>query len=125
MAGIDNLRTPTTEEARAIGRKGGLASAKARREKKNMREALEILLSMPLDNKAVSDLEKVKGFKNLKGKNVTVQDAILIAQVQKALKGDKGAAEYVRDTAGQKPVEKQNVTMNVPVVFGGEDEIED
>lgn len=115
----------TPEQRAECGRLGGLKSVEVRRKKKAMKEQLELLLSMPLDNKAVCDLEKVKGFKNLKGKNVTVQDAILIAQVQKALKGDKGAAEYVRDTAGQKPVEKQDVTMNVPVVFGGEDEIED
>lgn len=115
----------TPEERAECGRLGGIKSGETKRRKKAMKEALEVLLSMPLDNKAVSDLEKVKGFKMLKGKNVTVQDAILIAQVQKALKGDRGAAEYIRDTAGQRPADKQDITMNVPVMFGGEDEIED
>ena len=38
----------TKEEQRAIAKKGGIASGKARREKKAMRETLVILLSMPM-----------------------------------------------------------------------------
>ena len=36
MSGIDNLKPLTTEKAREIGKKGGQASVKARREKKLM-----------------------------------------------------------------------------------------
>lgn len=46
MANIENLKVPTSEEARENGRKGGIASGKARREKKTMRETLEMLLEM-------------------------------------------------------------------------------
>lgn len=46
MANIENLKVPTSEEARINGRKGGIASGKARREKKTMRETLEMLLEM-------------------------------------------------------------------------------
>lgn len=46
MANIENLKVPTSEEAREYGRKGGIASGKARREKKTMRETLEMLLEM-------------------------------------------------------------------------------
>lgn len=46
MANIENLKVPTSEEARKYGRKGGIASGKARREKKTMRETLEMLLEM-------------------------------------------------------------------------------
>lgn len=46
MANIENLKVPTSEEARENGRKGGIASGKARREKKTMRETLELLLEM-------------------------------------------------------------------------------
>ena len=44
MANEQNLRTPTTEEAREIGRKGGIASGKARKEKATMKAMLEKLL---------------------------------------------------------------------------------
>ena len=36
MSGIDNLKPLSTEKAREIGRKGGIASGKAKREKKLM-----------------------------------------------------------------------------------------
>lgn len=38
----------TKEEQREIARKGGIASGKARRRKKLIREQLELLLSLPL-----------------------------------------------------------------------------
>lgn len=37
----------TPEELREAGRKGGIASGKAKREKKAMRETLEVLLNNP------------------------------------------------------------------------------
>ena len=113
------------DEARKRGRNGGIASGKARREKKMMRETLDILLSMPMKNGKFADVESIRSFAALKGKNISVQDAILIAQVQKAMKGDTKAAEYVRDTVGQKPVDSVDMNMNVPVFFQGEDELEE
>ena len=125
MAGIDNLRTPTTAEARERGSMGGIASGKARREKKAMKETLETLLSMPLKNGQETDLDDIQSLAATKGKNITVQEAIMLAQIQKAMKGDTKAAEYVRDTIGQKPDNKMNIDMKLPVFLGGEDELED
>lgn len=118
MAGIDNLNpVKTEEEAREKGRKGGIASGKARREKKAMRETLELLLSMPMKDGKFADVESIKNFASMKGKNIDVQTAISIAMIQRALKGDKGAAEFVRDTSGQKPTDNMNITGAVPVVI--------
>ena len=72
--------------------KGGKASAEARRKKRDLRQAIEILLET-----------------DIKGKNGEIKsgaEAIAIAQFQKALKGDTRAFEVIRDTCGQKPVEK-------------------
>ena len=72
--------------------KGGKASAEARRKKRDLRKAIEILLET-----------------DVKGKNGDVKsgaEAIAIAQFQKALKGDTRAFEVIRDTAGQTPVKK-------------------
>lgn len=41
---IDNLKVPTSEQAREYGRRGGIASGKARREKATMKKTLEMLL---------------------------------------------------------------------------------
>ena len=109
----------TKEEQKAIARKGGIASGKARREKKLMRETLDIILSMPMKNGKNADVESIRSFAALKGKNISVQEAILIAQVQKAMKGDTKAAEYVRDTIGQKPVENVAMSGEVNNPFAG------
>ncbi len=45
MANIENLRVLTSEEAREIGRKGGIRSGEARREKATMKATLEMLLN--------------------------------------------------------------------------------
>ena len=94
------------EERRECGRRGGIASGEAKRAKKAMRERLEVLLEMSLKSGKGVDIEAVKNFAALKGKNITVQDAMMIAQINKALRGDTNAAVFVRDTAGQNPTQK-------------------
>lgn len=91
MGGESNLRVPTSEEARRNGAKGGIASGKARREKADLRKAIQILLE---ETRKMGD------------KEISGAEAIAVAQFKKALKGDPKAFELIRDTAGQKPVEK-------------------
>ena len=104
MAGIDNLiPVRSEEEARAKGKAGGIASGKARKEKKLLRDTLNDLLKMPLRDGVPDNLEKIASIAGLKGKNITMQETIMLAMLQKAAKGDVRAAEYIRDTIGQKP----------------------
>lgn len=44
MVNKQNLKVPTSEQAREYGRKGGIASGKTRQEKATMKKALEMLL---------------------------------------------------------------------------------
>ena len=115
----------TPEERRENGRKGGIASVEARRKKKAIRETLDVLLAMPMKSGKYADIEEIKNFAALKGKNINVQEAMVISMLQRAMKGDVKAAEWIRDTAGQKPVDNMNMNMNLPVFFEGEDELED
>ena len=82
----------TESEKREITTKGGIASGEARRRKRDIRLALESLLE--------------KEYKGKDGKILTGAEAIAVKQMEKALKGDTKAFEVVRDSAGQKPVEK-------------------
>lgn len=118
-----SLMTP--EQRRENGRKGGIASGEAKRKKKAMRETLDVLLSMRMKNGKFADIESITSFAALKGKNISVQEAMIISMLQRAMKGDVKAAEWVRDTAGQKPVDNTNVNMNLPVFFEGEDDLEE
>ena len=95
---INNLRVPTSEQAREYGRKGGLASAESHAKKKRLREALEVLLDMQ-DEDAMA------------GINQTNALAIALAMVGKAKKGDVQAAVYVRDTSGEKPVDENELNI--------------
>ena len=72
--------------------KGGIASGEARRRKRDLRLAFEALLE--------------KEFKNKDGASISGAEAIAMKQMEKALKGDSKAFEIVRDTSGQKPVDK-------------------
>jgi len=116
MANEDNLLKAeelTSAELRDRAKKGGIASGKARREKKQFRETLEAILFMPMREGRSASVDEIKNFAAIKGKNISVQEAILLSQVQKAMKGDTRAAEYVRDTIGQKPSDKLDLNADV------------
>lgn len=100
---VENLdKITTVEEAREKGRKGGQKSAESRRKKRAMAETMEIILTMPLKEGMVDDIESVTSNAEIERRNVTVQDAIIAAQAKKAMKGDTRAAEFIRDLIGAK-----------------------
>lgn len=108
MANEQNLRPPfTPKEAREYGRKGAAASARVRRQKRDMRETFRDLLDMPLKE---GDLDEVTALAGANRKNVTVGEAIALIMANKAIKGDVKAAEFVRDTSGQRPTSSVQVT---------------
>ena len=123
MANVKNLKPKDSnqnrEEAKKNGKKGGIASGIARREKKAMKDTLSALLSMPLDNGETADIETIQSFGMLSGKNITVQEAILMQQVVKALGGDTKAAEYLRDTSGNKLKEAVELSGGINNPFAG------
>lgn len=88
-----------------------------------MRETLEILLEMPLKKGKVYTAEEIKSFADLNGKNITIDQAMMVRLIQKALKGDLNAIAMVRDTIGEKPTEKMEVKDVTPVIISGEDEL--
>lgn len=65
MANEQNLRVPTSSEARRNGKKGGIASGIARREKKTVQKILNDFLSTAAkDNPQVSKLAAKMGLKS-------------------------------------------------------------
>lgn len=115
----------TKEELAQCGRVGGVKSGETKRRKKEMREIVDILFSTPMKSGKLTTAEQIKNFADIKGKNIDIGTAIIIAQINKALKGDTQSATFLRDTAGQKPKENVNVDLDLPVILSGEDEIED
>ena len=88
----------TTAEQQKIASAGGQASGEARRRKRDIRLALEALLEKDITDR--------------NGNTMSTAEAIAIKQIEKALKGDTRAFEVVRDSAGQKPTDKIDLTVN-------------
>ena len=102
----------TPEMRSYYGKLGAQKSKETKRKRKEMRETLDVLLKMPMKKGKVYSAEDIKCFANLKGKNITIDQAMMVCLVQKALKGDLSAIAMVRDTVGEKPAEKVEVTKN-------------
>lgn len=119
MANEKNLKpfdTLTEEQQREIRSKGGKASVKAKKERKTMREMLKYLLEQDIQN--------------TKGEKKSTLEAVMVAQLKQALKGDTKAATFIRDTIGEKPLDKQEITgkngepLAVKKVFVTPDEVD-
>lgn len=108
------MKERSPEERREIAKMGAKASVKAKKEKKRAKEILDIFLAMPLKKRKTAEIEDIQSFEQLKGKNITVNEAIQLRQVQRALNGDLSSATYIRDTIGEKPVEQVNAKVNDP-----------
>lgn len=80
-----NLKPLSTEKAREIGKKGGIASGKARRVRKTFKEAI---------NEELSD---------------ATMKQLIKSMIKQAKAGNTKAFEILRDTVGEKPVEKQEI----------------
>lgn len=80
------------EEAAKNGQKGGRISGETRRHKKALKEILRNLLEVKQ--------------KNSRGETLTTQEIICLSLLNKAAKGDVRAFEVIRDTIGEKPVDK-------------------
>ena len=86
MSNLQNLRTPTSDEAREIGRKGGIASGEARRKKKACAEIAMRVIGSELSGADRAKVEKITG--PLGDDEATLYAAALAQVVTKAVKGD-------------------------------------
>ena len=107
------------EQLIANGRKGGLKYAENVKKRKRAQEILDVFLAMPLKKRQKADIEEIQAFEQLKNKNITVNEAIQLKQIQRALNGDLASAQYIRDTVGDKPVEKVEMKAEVNNPFEG------
>ena len=116
MANENNLVPFTSEqsheEAVKNGRKGGIASGEAKRNRKMLRDCIDYLLEredamvLSADGKPMSGAEQLAY--SLFAKALAETDTAKAAK----------AFEVLRDTAGQKPVEKVQTTQTVVDLSG-------
>ena len=96
--GYKKIKPPrSSDEARKNGKKGGIASGKARREKKTAREY------------AIAALEATTKGKD--GKTITIKDVMIQKLIAKAVsEADLNAIKYIVELIGESPSQKIEVT---------------
>lgn len=111
---IKPKRDQTAEQRKAAASKAGKAAAKKRREKKQMQEIAKIVLHMPLEgtDAQLDDLEGLS-FEDYPDRKLTVSEISILKVAKKAMRGDIAAIQFLRDTAGEKPVEQIEVSADI------------
>ena len=106
------------QEASKIGKIGGIKSGEIRREQKAMRDALRACLNYKF--KSNSDSQIAKWIKE-NYPDIDMLQAGALAQVYKMTMGDTVAAVFVRDTIGEKPVDRKEIEGNLDVAITAKD----
>ena len=93
LQGNPDTQFKSGRKAVESGKKGGIASGKSKRQRKEFKEAIKTALTVVMDN------------------NKTVQEIGIEALMDKFMKGDPKVFELIRDTIGEKPTDKQEVKV--------------
>lgn len=103
MANEENLIPFTSEqnreEAKKNGSKGGKASGVARRRKKALKKAIEMIMCLDVDGQTKNVLNQL----GIDEQDQSIQTAIVAMQAIKAMRGDVKAAEYLARYGGETP----------------------
>ena len=98
-------------ELRENGAKGGKISGENRRQRKAAKEIAQAILSATMREDQIDDV--LDGAKSLLGDDKSAYAVLIAKMVQEGLAGNVNAFTAVRDTAGDKPTDKQEVTASV------------
>ena len=118
-----NLKPKTSdqdrEEARRNGRKGGIASGIARRDKRNFRETLEAILSRPNRDRSGDPVVSP-----VTGKPMSVRESIIMQTIAAAMKGNIRAVNTILDVLGERTI-RQELTGGLDVRCAHYDNMKD
>ena len=118
----DQSRTKAAQN----GKKGGIASGEAKKRKKIFKDILE---DIGIKNCNPDEIKKImqQYVPNIDYDDLTYNYALMISMFHRGIvKGNAKCAEFIRDTIGQKPIDKQqiaNIDANgyCEVLIGGKD----
>lgn len=115
MANEQNLVPLTTEKAREIGKKGGIASGKAKKAKKSREERIEFIFNLAVKNPSVIKKMKSMGIDVTEMDNETAMDCQMVLE---ALAGNVNAWNSLKNERyGMKTqkVEQTNIEPPKPL----------
>lgn len=114
---LSNLKPFTKGDPRCAEyqRRGAEVKKRNNAERKKMKSDLDLLLKLSLKHGDVNEPEDVMDLEEAQNMNLPVQTAINIAMIKRALLGDVQAAQYIRDTIGEKPSDKVELDQSLTV----------
>ena len=107
---LANLKKVTKENAKESGKKGGLKNGESQRRKKDLRDIAKEMMELSLKDGKLDNLTSM----NVKGKNITVKEALIFAQFKKAMEGDESALKLVLQFVGDKLLQVQGESTENP-----------
>lgn len=110
----------TENEQREIRQKGGKASGKVRREKRDIKKAMETLLNAKVANPKIA--ENIAEMFGIKPETVTWLDGCVAGTVREAVGGNVKAMHEIRDIMGETNDEEESSVQIVIAPRGGNDE---
>lgn len=100
-----NLDSKTPEERKEILSRAGKNSVRSRRKKRDLQKCLALLMEseIPETDSMLNVRKMLQAFGIEDTEDMTYGAAVGVSMLQKAIKGNVKAAEFVRDTAGMNP----------------------
>ena len=120
MANIENLKVPTSEEARKYGAMGGIASGEARRQKKSLREKAKLLMSLSIQDQ--KELLRAKEL-GLSEEDVDIEMMNLIHMlniIKKENFNSVGAFNTLKDLTDEQVETNEAPSININIVDNSE-----
>lgn len=122
MANDSNLRVLTSDEAREIGAKGGIASGIARRQKKTLAQIGEMIGNLDIKSEKNREIMRQAGIAD----DDMINDVGMLFRLNmKAQQGDTKAIELLAKLRGQLKTDEPlaNIQIqNVTISFGDKEE---
>ena len=109
LANLKPVDKTQKKRASELGKKGVKVTNEVLRRKKELREIAIEMMELSLKDGKLDELTSM----NVKGKNITVKEAIIFAQFKKAMEGDESALKLILQFVGDKLLQVQENTPEV------------
>lgn len=106
----------TDDERTQLAKKGVEGRKQAQQERKSFKDSLEQFLIIEANaTKAqkIAGKELYKSLPNSVKQHITEQDLIVLQAIRQAQAGSYNHATFIRDTVGEKPTDKQQITADI------------
>lgn len=113
---VSNSFCMSEQERKEFALRGVEGRKQAQQERKTFKESLETLLNIEVNadkaSKAIGR-ELYKSLPDTVKKHITEQDLIVLSTIKQAQAGSYNHAVFIRDTVGEKPTDKQEITADI------------